>query len=130
MDLISESYSSSSSVVINSAQVSNNIVVDAISNTNIYIPNIHTGHQQEYVCSDGSSSNLFDTSKSIDGTIYNMLSRQDEMKTLQYPNRVKSEFDLYIEYAELKTSNGIIPDWFNDFDIYLGSIGVERGNIC
>lgn len=106
------------------------LVVDNIPVSSGVVLNYVDEHIQEHVCSSGSSSNLFDESKSIDGTIYNVLSRQNEMKTLVYPDRIKGEFDLYLEYAEAKTSGETISDDFNDFDIYLGSIGVVNGNIC
>lgn len=87
-------------------------------------------HTQEYVCTDGSSSNFIDSSKAIDGTIYRILSMQDDMKTLSYPDRVRTEFDLFLQYAEEKTSGKPIPNGFNDFDEYLGKVGTEYGNIC
>lgn len=51
------------------------------------------------------------------------------MKTLVYPDRVKSEFDLYIKYAEEKTNGVVHNNGFDLFDNYLGSIGVSDG-IC
>ena len=76
-----------------------------------------------------SDSSLFDNNSVFDCTTYNCLSRLEEMKTLVYPDRVKSEFDLYIKYAEEKTNGVVHNNGFDLFDNYLGSIGVSDG-IC
>lgn len=80
-------------------------------------------HTQRYVQSTGSTSNMFDSSGSTDSTAYLVFSSQNEMKTLTYPDRIRNEFDLYLQYAEAKTLGAINTD-FDEFDNYLGSLGV------
>lgn len=83
----------------------------------------YTLHIPTKVCTDGSSSSPYEEILSFDKTIYRMFSRQDDMKTLGYPARVRSEFDLFIQYAEAKTL-GTVDTNFDILDAYLGSIGV------
>ena len=86
-------------------------------------------HTQTRVCTDGSSSSGWEDEGSFDKTIYNILSKQDDMKTLVYPDRVRSEFDLFLQYAQAKTL-GAVDVSFNSLDTYLGSIGVNDAIIC
>lgn len=89
---------------------------------------VNSVHAQTRVCTDGSSSSSWEETGSFDKSIYNLFSKQDDMKSIQYPSRVRSEFDLYMQYAQAKTIGGVDVS-FNSFDEYLGSIGVTNG-IC
>lgn len=80
-------------------------------------------HQPAKVCTDGSSSSPYEETLSFDKSIYRVFSMQDDMKTLVYPVRVKSEFDLFLQYAEAKTL-GQVDANFDILDAYLGTIGV------
>ena len=105
-------------------------IVINVPNVRASVPNvvINVLHVQTKVCTDGSSSSPWEELGSFDKSIYNLFSKQDDMKSIQYPSRVKSEFDLYMQYAQAKTI-GSIDVSFNSFDEYLGSIGVTNG-IC
>ena len=81
------------------------------------------------VCTDGSSSSNYEETGSFDRSIYRIFSMQDDMKTLVYPDRVRSEFDLFLQYAQAKTL-GAVDVSFNSLDTYLGSIGVNDAIIC
>lgn len=67
-----------------------------VTTTHIHVPSSR-------VLTDGSSSSTVEDTGSFDKTIYRLFSMQDDMKTLVYPDRVKNEFDLYLQYAEAKT---------------------------
>jgi len=75
------------------------------------------------VCTDGSSSSNYEETGSFDMSIYRRFSMQDDMKTLEYPDKVKNEFELYLQYAEAKTL-GAVDAEFDSLDEYLGSVGV------
>ena len=77
------------------------------------------------VCTDGSSSSGVTDLRSFDRTLYRVFSMQDDMKVLTYPARVRSEFDLFLQYAEAKTA-GEVDSNFNMLDEYLGSLGVTE----
>ena len=53
-------------------------------------------------------------------TIYRALSSREDMKTIQYPERLMNEFDIFVEMAEAK-QNGVINTNFDAMDLYLGS---------
>jgi hypothetical protein len=78
------------------------------------------------VCTDGSSSSGITDGKSFDKTIYRVLSMQDDMKTLEAPERVKSEFDIFIKYAQSKTAGVVYDSRFDQLDAYLGTIGITN----
>ena len=80
------------------------------------------------ICTQGSSSSAYSRHFSFDKTIYNVLSMRDDMKIIAYPDSIKNEFDLFLQYAEAKT-NGAIDADFDLFDEYLGSIGITK-TIC
>ena len=92
-------------------------------------PTIVVKHSATRVCTDGSSSSDYTSGNSFDKSIYRLLSMQDDMKTLMYPDRVKSEFDSFIEQATLKDAGLVYNTAFDSLDEYLGTIGVTNG-IC
>jgi hypothetical protein len=90
---------------------------------------VYSRHTQLRVATDGSSSSNAEDSISFDKSIYRILSMQDDMKTLQAPIRVRSEFDRFLDDA-IKKTNGIAYNVaFDSMDSYLGTIGVTNG-IC
>ena len=105
------------------------LVVDSpiVQNNSVIITPITEYSNVGRVCTDNSSSSTFEDTGSFDKTIYRVFSMQDDMKTLVYPERVKNEFDLYIQYAQNKSSMN--DEYFNSLDEHLGSIGVSNG-IC
>lgn len=105
------------------------LITETIPNSNVSITETIPINVTNVICTDGSSSNLFDIDGVIDGTIYRVLCMQDDMKFLDYPDRIRNEFDLYIKYAE-EAKSGKIDSRFLAFDTYLGSIGVGNANIC
>ena len=80
------------------------------------------------ICTQGSSSSAYSRHFSFDKTIYNVLSMRDDMKIITYPDSIKNEFDLFLQYAEAKT-NGAVDTDFDLLDEYLGSIGITK-TIC
>jgi hypothetical protein len=90
---------------------------------------VYSIHTQLRVATDGSSSSNAEDSLSFDKSIYRILSMQDDMKTLQPPIRIRSEFDRFLDDA-IKKTNGIVYNTaFDAMDSYLGTIGVTNG-IC
>lgn len=83
----------------------------------------YTQHIPTKVCTDGSSSSPYEETLSFDKTIYRIFSKQDDMKTLVYPIKVRSEFDLFLQYAETKTLGNVDAN-FDVLDTYLGTIGI------
>ena len=110
--------------------VNSNTVIETntVSNTRIY-DNIPV-HSQEIVCTEGSGSSLWNETGSLDMSIYRIFSMQDDMKTISYPDRIKNEFDLFIQYGDKKTKGELVTSEFNEFDAFLGKIGVEDGYVC
>lgn len=100
---------------------SNNVITIAPVTT-VY-PHVTT---QKRVCTDSTSSSGNQDSNSFDHTLYRVLSMQDDMKTLQYPSRVRNEFELFIEYATKKTNGEMYDSRFDQLDAYLGSLGVSN----
>ena len=88
-----------------------------------------TVHVPVVVCTDGGTSSDYEATKSFDKTIYRVLSMQNDMKTLEYPERVMNEFESFIEQATLKTNGLEYNTAFDSLDEYLGTIGVTNG-IC
>lgn len=76
------------------------------------------------VCTDSSSSSNYEKTGSVDSSIYRILSKQSNMKTLEYPTRIRSEFDIFLQYAEAKTLGEVNED-FDSLDEYLGSVGIS-----
>lgn len=81
-------------------------------------------HYQSMVVTDGSSSTLFDLNGVIDGTIYRILSSQDDMKSFQEPLSTRTEFDLFIQYAQQYMDGVETTQAFQTINLYLGSLGV------
>lgn len=77
------------------------------------------------VCTDGSSSSNYEETGSFDMSIYRVFSMQDDMKVLDYPVRVRNEFELFLQYAEAKTI-GVTNTSFDSLDTYLGTIGITN----
>ena len=100
---------------------SNNIIT--VTPVTIVYPHVTI---QGRVCTDGSSSSGNQDSSSFDRTLYRVFSMQDDMKTLQYPSRVRNEFELFIEYATKKTNGEMYDSRFDQLDAYLGSLGVSN----
>jgi hypothetical protein len=86
-------------------------------------------HTQLRVETDGSSSSNAEDSISFDKSIYRVFSMQDDMKTLQVPTRIRSEFDRFLDDAIKKTNGTAYNVAFDSVDSYLGTIGVTNG-IC
>jgi hypothetical protein len=89
-------------------------------------PSVHT---QIRVATDGSSSSNAEDGVSFDKSIYRILSMQDDMKTLQAPIRIRSEFDRFLDDAIKKTNIIAYNIAFDSINSYLGTIGVTNG-IC
>lgn len=105
------------------------IIIDTIAvHSGSPIDSQSTIHAQDKVCTGGSTSSNYEEVSSFDKTIYRVLSRQEEMKTLKYPDRIRNEFDLFLQYGERVDSGEAITS-FAPLDEYLGSIGVSNG-IC
>lgn len=81
-------------------------------------------HIPSHVCTDGSSSSNWEDTISFDKSIYRILSMQDDMKTLQYPIKIRTEFDRFLEEATKKTNSLGYNTSFDTLDEYLGTIGV------
>jgi glutathionyl-hydroquinone reductase len=79
---------------------------------------------------EGSSSSKFESGNSIDSTICRVLNMQSDMKVLEYPDRIRNEFDQFIKAGSDKTNNAVYNTAFDSLDEYLGTIGVTNGNIC
>jgi hypothetical protein len=86
-------------------------------------------HTQLRIATDGSSSSNAEDSISFDKSIYRVFSMQDDMKTLQVPTRIRSEFDRFLDDAIKKTNGTAYNVAFDSVDSYLGTIGVTNG-IC
>lgn len=82
------------------------------------------------ICTESSSSSSFENEKVIDSTIYRVLSVRSNMATLSYPDRVRTEFDRFIEAASAKTAGTSYNPAFDSLDEYMGTIGVTNGWIC
>lgn len=106
-------------LIIDPANTINSTVV--VESDTIHVPTL--------VCTDGSSSSTWEDDKSMDMSIYRQFSKQDDMKTLVYPDRVRTEFDLFLQYAEAKTL-GSVDAAYDVIDGYLGSVGVNDAIIC
>ena len=108
---------------ITSANVS---ITDTIIQSSSLVSESNTIHLQSEVPTDGSTSSTFSEDiNSIDGTIYRALSSQNDMKTIQYPSRIKNEFDLFWQYAEAHY-NGTVNTGFDKLNNYLGTLGVSN----
>jgi membrane protease subunit (stomatin/prohibitin family) len=86
-------------------------------------------HTQLRVATDGSSSSNSEDSISFDKSIYRILSMQDDMKVLQVPTRIRSEFDRFLYDAINKTNRVAYNSSFDSLDEYIGTIGVTNG-VC
>lgn len=86
-------------------------------------------HIPLHVCTEGSSSSTWEDAKSFDKTIYRRLSMQDDLKTIEAPDRIRTEFDKFLEEASKKTANEPYNQEFEQLNEYLGNIGVTDG-IC
>jgi membrane protease subunit (stomatin/prohibitin family) len=86
-------------------------------------------HTQLRVATEGSSSSNAEDTISFDKSIYRVLSMQDDMKTLQVPTRIRSEFDRFLDDAINKTNGTAYNVAFDSINSYLGTIGVTNG-IC
>ena len=102
--------------------IGSNNVITIIPVTAVY-PHVTI---QKRVCTDSTSSSGNQDSSSFDRTLYRVFSMQDDMKTLQYPSRVRNEFELFIEYATKKTNGEMYDSRFDQLDAYLGSLGVSN----
>lgn len=88
----------------------------AVVNTPVHTPTV--------VLTDGSSSSTPENVKSMDMSIYRILSMQSDMKTLVRPTVLKNEFDQFIQYAEELTAGNLSDSNFLNLNQYLGSLGV------
>ncbi len=88
-----------------------------------------TTHIPAHVCTDGSSSSDYDATKSFDKSIYRLLNMRDDMKVIEYPDRIRTEFDSFIEQCTLKDAGLSYNTAFDSLDEYLGTIGVTN-DIC
>ncbi len=86
-------------------------------------------HIPNKVCTEGSSSSNYEKDLSIDSSIYDILSMQSDMKTVQLSDRVRNEWDLFLYTGSKKHNDEVYTLAFNILDEYLGSLGVTNG-IC
>jgi hypothetical protein len=84
--------------------------------------------QPTKVVADGSSSELGESSKRFDPSIYRIMSSTESMKTLEYPESIRSEFDRFLELAELKVQ-GTTTLEFDALDEYLSTFVDNSGDI-
>jgi len=83
-------------------------------------------HSVTRICTEGSSSSTYEDDNSFDKTIYNVLSMQSDMKVLEYPDRIRNEFDQFIEAGSNKTDSLVYNTAFDSLDEYLGTIGITN----
>lgn len=84
---------------------------------------------QPYVVTDGSSSDTGERLNRFDNSVYRIMSSTSDMKTLEYPELIKSEFDKFLEQAERKQLTGESTPEFDAFDEYLGRFTENAGVI-
>lgn len=81
-------------------------------------------HNPNKVHTDGSSSSPVEEVKSFDMTIYRVLSSWDNMRVLEYPERIQNEFDIFLKKAEEHQAGIVDPD-FVAMNEYLGTFTDE-----
>jgi len=85
-------------------------------------------HNQDTVCSDGSTSSEALNVGLFDKTIYRRLSSQEDMKVVELPERIRNEFDLFLQDAT-DYANGSTVEGFTALNDYLGSLGLTK-DVC
>jgi hypothetical protein len=93
----------------------------AVSNNPISVSRVLTSDTT--ATADSSSFTWMLDPNIEDSSVKKILDRRFEMVSLTYPTRIKTEFDVFLKYAQEKT-DGATNANFDAFDNYLGLIGV------
>lgn len=123
MEIIRLNIPQSNTVVTVDVPDSNNVVAKQYSRTNTLVNTIYEPVHTQTVRSDSTPTTVYLKTGLYDPSIERILNRIEEMRVLVMPQRIRSEFDLFLQYAQAKT-DGATDAEFDSFDDYLGSIGV------
>ena len=104
---------------LNIPQSNTVVTVDVPDSNNVVAKQYST----QTVRSDSTPTTVYLKTGLYDPSIERILNRIEEMRVLVMPQRIRSEFDLFLQYAQAKT-DGATDAEFDSFDDYLGSIGV------
>lgn len=99
------------------------MVEEIVLSDNLIVNNIPV-HTTNIVDIEGSSIQNYLVTGVYDPTVYQFFSTISSENLLNNPDIIKTEIDLFIQYAEALTNNQSVPVGFSELNNYLGSLGV------